>query len=327
MTTSITTRAGKGSALTHNEVDANFNNLKMTADAALPSASVAAAVQTWLATPSSANLAAALTDEAGSGKVVFTAGTLDVASGKTLTVSNTLTLTGTDGTSFAFPSASDTVACLATAQTFTKTQTITPAANTQGLVVSGYSLTGSNAQSLVDLAGTWNTSGNPVAIKVSMTNTASGSTTKFVSCLAGASGTTEVFHVKKDGATGGLKFFSVAGNMGFDPNESAGAGIWSGGSERMRVNNSAVLCGTFPLGFGAAVTGNDVAIGRAAASILDLNNGTIGGGGALRLNEMSAPSAPAADKVVIYAVDNGAGKTQLMALFSSGAAQQLAIQP
>lgn len=36
MATSITTRAGKGSALTHNEVDANFNNLKTTADAAVP---------------------------------------------------------------------------------------------------------------------------------------------------------------------------------------------------------------------------------------------------------------------------------------------------
>ena len=36
MTTSITTRAGKGSPLTHAEVDANFTNLQTTADAALP---------------------------------------------------------------------------------------------------------------------------------------------------------------------------------------------------------------------------------------------------------------------------------------------------
>jgi hypothetical protein len=43
--------------------------------------------------------------------------------------------------------------------------------------------------------------------------------------------------------------------------------------------------------------------------------------------EMTAPAAPAANGVRIYAVDNGAGKTQLMAIFSSGAAQQLAIQP
>lgn len=49
--------------------------------------------------------------------------------------------------------------------------------------------------------------------------------------------------------------------------------------------------------------------------------------GAMRLAEMTAPAAPAANGVVIYAQDNGAGKTQLMALFSSGAAQQIAIQP
>lgn len=62
----------------------------------------AANVGTFLATPTSANLAAALTDENGSGKVIFSAGTLDIASGKTLTVSNTLTFTGTDASSVAF---------------------------------------------------------------------------------------------------------------------------------------------------------------------------------------------------------------------------------
>lgn len=47
----------------------------------------------------------------------------------------------------------------------------------------------------------------------------------------------------------------------------------------------------------------------------------------LGMAEIAAPSAPAANGVRIYAVDNGGGKTQLMALFSSGAAQQIAIQP
>lgn len=47
----------------------------------------------------------------------------------------------------------------------------------------------------------------------------------------------------------------------------------------------------------------------------------------LEMVEITAPAAPAANGVRIYAVDNGAGKTRLMALFSSGAAQQLAIQP
>lgn len=82
-------------------------------------------VATFLATPSSANLAAAITDETGSGALVFatsptlttpvlgvasatsinkvaitapaTSATLTIADGKTLTASNTLTFAGTDG--------------------------------------------------------------------------------------------------------------------------------------------------------------------------------------------------------------------------------------
>jgi hypothetical protein len=45
------------------------------------------------------------------------------------------------------------------------------------------------------------------------------------------------------------------------------------------------------------------------------------------LGEMTAPSAPSADAVRIYAEDDGGGKTQLMALFSTGLAQQIAIEP
>ena len=87
-------------------------------------------VAAFLATPSSANLASALTDESGSSTVAFTTSptfvtptlgaasatsvnkvtitapatgsTLTVADGKTLTASNTLTLTGTDASSVAF---------------------------------------------------------------------------------------------------------------------------------------------------------------------------------------------------------------------------------
>ena len=47
----------------------------------------------------------------------------------------------------------------------------------------------------------------------------------------------------------------------------------------------------------------------------------------LKMTEMTAPSAPSGNSVYIYAVDNGSGKTKLMALFASGAAQQIAIQP
>lgn len=47
------------------------------------------------------------------------------------------------------------------------------AANAAVLASTGYSLTGSNATSMVNLAGTWNTSGAPTGIKVDITDTAS----------------------------------------------------------------------------------------------------------------------------------------------------------
>ena len=47
------------------------------------------------------------------------------------------------------------------------------AANTAALTSTGYSLTGSDATPMIDLAGTWNTTGTPSAIKLNVTNTAS----------------------------------------------------------------------------------------------------------------------------------------------------------
>ena len=110
-------------------------------------------VATWLATPSSANLAAAITDETGTGALVFgtspslitptlgvaaattinkvaitapaTGSTLTIADGKTLVASNSLTLAGTDGTTMTFPGTSDTVVTLTATQTQTNKR-ITP---------------------------------------------------------------------------------------------------------------------------------------------------------------------------------------------------------
>jgi len=45
------------------------------------------------------------------------------------------------------------------------------------------------------------------------------------------------------------------------------------------------------------------------------------------MTEMTAPGVAPANAVRVYAEDNGAGKTRLMAIFQSGAAQQLAIEP
>jgi hypothetical protein len=112
-------------------------------------------VATFLATPSSANLRSAVTDETGTGALVFantptlvtpvlgvatatsinkmaitapaTSSTLAVADGKTFTVSHSLTLAGTDTTTMTFPATSATIARTDAAQTFTGSQTFSNA--------------------------------------------------------------------------------------------------------------------------------------------------------------------------------------------------------
>lgn len=108
-------------------------------------------VATFLTTPSSANLAAALTDKTGTGVAVFatsptlvtptlgvatatsingltittSTGALTIANSKTLTVNNTITLAGTDSTVMTFPSSSATIARTDAGQTFTGVQVFT----------------------------------------------------------------------------------------------------------------------------------------------------------------------------------------------------------
>jgi len=127
------------------------------------------------------------------------AGSVSVASGKTLTASNTLTLAGSDGSTLniggggtlgtaAFANtgtSGGTVPLLNAGNTFSATQTITPAANANALAVTGYSLTGANAQSLLDLSRTLNTSGNPTGIKLNLTNTSSGTASRFADFQVG----------------------------------------------------------------------------------------------------------------------------------------------
>lgn len=110
--------------------------------------------------------------------------------------------------------------------------TITQAtANTSVFASTGYSLAGANAQSLMDLAGTWNTTGNPSGLRLAITNTASGATAKLFELLAGAGGVTSMFSVSKAGAvvsaaniTAGLNLLS-SGDVSV-----ANGGAWINGT-------------------------------------------------------------------------------------------------
>jgi hypothetical protein len=50
-------------------------------------------------------------------------------------------------------------------------------------------------------------------------------------------------------------------------------------------------------------------------------------GGLFEYTEMTAPAAGAANTARVYAKDNGSGKTQLCAIFNTGAEQCFATQP
>lgn len=64
-----------------------------------------------------------------------------------------------------------------------------------------------------------------------------------------------------------------------------------------------------------------------STGVVALLSSNLASGAALELQEQTAPSAPASNRVRIYAEDDGAGKTRLMALFATGAAVQIAIEP
>lgn len=101
----------------------------------------------------------------------------------------------------------------------------------------------------------------------------------------------------------------------FGTDNLAYLGVEVGGTGTNRVLNllgSSVGVMSTP-GTYTSVTASDV--------ILSGSTQTISG------SEVSAPSAPSANGFKIYAVDNGSGKTQLCAIFSSGAAQCFAQQP
>ena len=151
----------------------------------------------------------ALTVSKIGGQAVTLGGALTIsgAFGTTLTVTNTTAVT--------LPT-SGTLAILG-ANTFTTLQTITQAsANTGILASTGYSLTGTNATSMLSLAGTVNTTGNPNILSCAITNTAAGTTTKYLNLLAGAAGATSVFSVDLTGNTVGASLALGGATLGTD---------------------------------------------------------------------------------------------------------------
>lgn len=120
--------------------------------------------------------------------------------------------------------------------------------------------------------------------------------------LAGSS----AFNVTRDGRVSGINDWATSGWM------SVGAGqvINFSGRTRFRSPSDGVLTIT-----------NDAA---SAFAEVQLKN-TVATG-YHEMAEMAAPASPATNSVRLFSQDNGAGKTQIMALFATGVAIQVAIE-
>jgi hypothetical protein len=93
-------------------------------------------------------------------------------------------------------------------------------------------------------------------------------------------------------------------------------GLATGGSTRWYVEGSA-LAWTPGTDGGAGAD-----LGATANRIRNVFLGSY-----MEMSEMTAPAAPAVNKARFFCEDNGAGKTRIMAIFNTGAAVQIAIEP
>ena len=103
-----------------------------------------------------------------------------------------------------------------------------------------------------------------------------------------------------------------------------------GGVAGLKMDSSAVwMRGDGQIGFvnGALPGSIDTGFSRSAAGVMQLNTGVAGAGASLEMFEQTAPAAPAANGCRLYCVDSGGGKTQLRAIFNTGASQLIAAEP
>jgi hypothetical protein len=127
---------------------------------------------------------------------------------------------------------------------FTAGQTITAAANTSALTAS-YSVTGANTTPLLNLSGTWNTTGVATGLKLNITDTASAATSKLIDLQVAAS---SKFNVDKYG---------------------------NASCYQLNTNSSQISCGQINIASVNTINWNfDTILARDAANTLAQRNGT-----------------------------------------------------
>lgn len=115
---------------------------------------------------------------------------------------------------------------------------ISPADNDNGLTISGSSLTGSDATSLIDISQIWNTTGTPTALKLNVTDTASNASSLLMDLQAGGTSRFKVgklettvydsLTIQDSGAQGSATCNVQGGNWQVQGNLSATGDIYFG---------------------------------------------------------------------------------------------------
>lgn len=161
--------------------------------------------------------------------------------------------------------ATGTAALLGTANVFTALQTITQGTANAGILAStGYSLTGSNATSMIDLAGTWNTTGAPTAIKLNITRTAAAATSLLMDLQQGG---VSAFNVLSNSAGNTKISFGLRG-ASIDTTDDYGTGLSGYFGNIIKQNTAGIACvgvSNFSIG-----TNADALLARKAAAVIQL---------------------------------------------------------
>lgn len=234
-----------------------------------------------------------LTDTSSTGTVA-TAYT-NVLGGNTIAASNATTFTDYASLFLGSPSAGSNVTitnpfsliCQGAVRIGGQLSLIQGTANTSVLTSTGYSLTGSNAQSLMDLSGTWNTTGTPTALKLNVTDTASNAASLLMDLQVGGSSRVTI---DKNGRirniTTGSSLVNATDGGFFD---SAGQSGWSVAANRVRLvhfvtsykalfgTGGMVLVSNYAFGWSSSTTSpesSDLILVRDAAQTLAQRNGT-----------------------------------------------------
>jgi hypothetical protein len=158
---------------------------------------------------------------------------------------------------------------------FTSGQSITAPANTSALTAS-YSVTGDNTTPLLDLSGTWNTTGVARGILLNVTDTASAGSSRLLDVRSSG---TSAFSINKFGSTSGTGGFSFTpasntGTFSFASGSTGTVQFNSGAGNIFACRADTIKTFNFAATFAVGWNGDTTLFRDGAANTLALRNGT-----------------------------------------------------